>query len=475
MIFNSIQFLCFALVVLTVYHCLKHKFQNIFLLFASYFFYGSWNWHFLALIFLSTCVDYVCGLSIAETQSEKKKKFFLVCSIVVNLGILGFFKYANFFTESLQAVLANFGWQIDAVTLNIVLPVGISFYTFQTMSYSIDVYRGEVKPCRDFLDFALFVSFFPQLVAGPIERASSLLPQIKHPRTLNENQFSEGLCLIVWGYFQKVFVADNLAILVTHVFEKPEAASGMQVLFALYAFAFQLFCDFSGYSDIARGISKCLGFELMVNFRTPYFSKGPAEFWRRWHISLSSWLRDYLYIPLGGNRGSWLKNARNIMITMTLGGLWHGAGLNFVLWGFYHGCIILLYRAVGEVCAPLKFVSELKKMKWFGFLQVIVFFHVFCLGLLFFRVSEFSHIPILLKSLCFNFYFNPAFIRFYGTVFVFHIWLLLLIHAGLGREKEFFDLMRGHPFRRWCTFVLFYYLIFVFGEFGGDPFIYFQF
>ena len=302
MLFNTLQFAIFFIIVYSLYLLFNHKWQNWMLLVASYIFYGAWDWRFLSLIFISTILDYICGLQIYKSRYLKRKRLFLFFSVFGNLAILGFFKYFNFFATNLQELLKIFGFSIHPHFLHIILPIGISFYTFQTMSYTIDIYRGRMAPTKKFFDLALFVAFFPQLVAGPIERAKHLLPQILVPRKLSLDKFYEGCYLIFWGLFQKVFIADNLAKIVDPVFAGNSPYNGIQVILALYAFAFQILCDFSGYSNIARGLGKCMGFDIMVNFNLPYFSTNPREFWRRWHISLSTWLRDYLYISLGGNR-----------------------------------------------------------------------------------------------------------------------------------------------------------------------------
>ena len=298
MLFNSFDFLLFFIPVLLLQWLLPHKPRNLFLLTASYFFYACWDWRFLSLILLSTVVDFYCGQAIADSSDNRRRKLLVSISVVVNLTILGFFKYFNFFIDSAHEALASLGFSPATWHLDIILPVGISFYTFQTLSYSIDVYRGEVKPARKIADFALFVAFFPQLVAGPIERAKNLLPQMLKKPVFSLDQFYEGCWLVFWGLFKKVVIADNLAVIVDRAFNDPSLTNG-ELLIALYAFAFQIYCDFSGYTDIARGIAKMMGYELMLNFRLPYFAKNSSEFWHRWHISLSTWLRDYLYIPLG--------------------------------------------------------------------------------------------------------------------------------------------------------------------------------
>ena len=321
----------------------KHQWQNYLLLVASYVFYGFWDERFLILILISTIVDFTIGKKLYATKGTHRK-LLVTLSIVVNLGILAFFKYFNFFADSLVNFFQIFGWSVDQPTLNIILPVGISFYTFQTLSYTIDIYRNQLKPCRRFLDFALFVAFFPQLVAGPIERAKKLLPQITTARKIDLAQINAGIYLVIWGLFKKIVIADNMALIANDIFNNHQQHSGFDLYIGIFAFALQIYGDFSGYTDIARGIAKMMGFELMLNFKLPYFALSPSDFWNRWHISLSSWLRDYLYIPLGGNRFGSFNTLRNLALTMLLGGLWHGAAWNFVLWGAFHGFILIVYR-----------------------------------------------------------------------------------------------------------------------------------
>ena len=396
--FNSFTFALFLPTVLGLYWLLGRwpTAQNRLLLIGSYFFYGFWDWRFLSLIVISTVVDYFVALRVHAIREEAgglattAAKRWMTLSVATNLGILGFFKYFNFFSDSFAHVISYVGIQADPFYLNIVLPVGISFYTFQTLSYTVDVYRGEMRPTRRFLDFALYVAFFPQLVAGPIERAKQLLPQILGERRFDRTQFADGLQLIFWGLFKKVYVADNLAPFVDRVFASPDP-SGFEVVFAAYAFAFQIYCDFSGYTDIARGCAKCLGMELMVNFRYPYVAVNPSEFWRRWHISLSTWLRDYLYISLGGNRAGTLMVYRNLSLTMLLGGLWHGATWLFVLWGAYQGLLLVLHRALAPrmetigkgMRVPVQVVTVLK---------VAAMFQLVCAGWLIFRGESVAQI-----------------------------------------------------------------------------------
>ena len=344
MLFNSPEFLVFLPIVFGLYWFVTHRHlraQNLLLLVASYVFYGWWDWRFLGLIALSTLVDYFVGIRIEEADDRQRKKRWLWVSLAVNLGILGYFKYANFFIENWITAWDGLGVTMHASTLQIILPVGISFYTFQTLSYSIDIYRGNLKATRDPVAFAAFVSFFPQLVAGPIERATNLLPQITSPRTFTYEQGRDGMRLILWGMFKKVVVADSCAPYVDMCFDNPEAFSGSTLILGAILFSFQIYGDFSGYSDIAIGTAKLFGFELMTNFKFPYFSRDIAEFWRRWHISLSTWFRDYLYIPLGGSRVSKPKAIRNVFIIFLVSGFWHGANWTFIVWGGIHALLFI--------------------------------------------------------------------------------------------------------------------------------------
>ena len=344
MLFNSIDYLIFLPTVFLLYWILfKKSFraQNFLILIASYIFYGLWDWRFLTLILFSTVVDYIIGQYIYHASNFKVRKIYLGISIAFNLGLLGFFKYFNFFVESWADLLSLIGYQNNNWTLKIILPVGISFYTFQTMSYSLDIYFKRLKPTNDFISFAAFVGFFPQLVAGPIERASNLLPQILRPRTFYYKSGLEGLRLILWGLFKKTVIADSLAWRVEYSFNNYNNLDGGSLLLGLVYFSIQIYCDFSGYSDIAIGSAKLLGIELISNFKFPYFSKNISEFWKNWHISLSSWFKDYVYIPLGGSKDSKLKTIRNIYVTFILSGFWHGANWTFILWGLTHATLYI--------------------------------------------------------------------------------------------------------------------------------------
>ena len=391
MLFNSFQFLfVFLPLVLGVYYVLPHRDQNAFLVLASCVFYASWDWRFLAPLLFTSSLDYWISkrLEIASSQgrSIRYRRRLLSISVVANLSLLGFFKYFNFFAQSMVEALAVLGFSADTKVFNIVLPVAISFYTFQALSYTIDVYRGELHATRSFWDFFLAVLYFPHLVAGPIQRAATLLPQVTHPRIMTASQVKDGLHLIAWGFVKKVFMADNLAPIVDAAFASSAPSGGMVVL-GTYAFCFQIYCDFSGYTDIARGLAKIMGFEFGLNFNLPYAATNPSDFWRRWHISLSSWLRDYLYKPLGGNRrGEWRTN-RNLLVTMLLGGLWHGAAWNFVLWGLYHGLILVLHRTMLPMLQRVDRMARRFRMPWVPLCWAAMFLMT-CYGWLLFRASS---------------------------------------------------------------------------------------
>lgn len=353
MLFNSGVFLKFFAAFLLLYWLLRNSLsaRNLLIVAASYLFYGWWDYRFLSLIFVSSMVDYAAGLALTSYKEQRQRKWVLAAALSANLIILGFFKYYDFFVESFVTMLAQWGVQCNLKTLGIILPVGISFYTFQTMSYSIDVYRGEIRATRSLLNFLAYVSFFPQLVAGPIERGRHLLPQFEKTQSITLPMLNEGMWLMLWGMFKKVVLADNLAPLVDMVYQN-SAYSAPAVVLGTIAFALQIYLDFSGYSDIARGSALVLGFDIMINFNIPYMAKSVREFWQRWHISLSTWLRDYLYIPLGGNRRGKLRTHGNLLTTMVLGGLWHGAAWNFVLWGTWHGIGLVGQRVLGGRARP---------------------------------------------------------------------------------------------------------------------------
>ena len=393
MLFNSFDFIVFFLIVFVVQLGLPHQPRNFFLLAASYFFYGYWDWRFLSLILVSTIIDFQCSHRINESDDEATRKRFLWISIAANLTTLGFFKYFNFFADSAVQLATSAGMEWSPLTFKVLLPMGISFYTFQTMSYTIDVYRRQMKPLASFWDFALYVAFFPQLVAGPIERGCKLAPQIDAGPRSSWSGVQSGTWLVAKGLFKKAVIADNLAVVVNGVFANPDP-SAFQVLIGVYGFAFQIYGDFSGYTDIARGVGRMLGYDLSLNFRLPYFATSPSEFWQRWHISLSSWLRDYLYIPLGGNRGGKWMTYRNLLITMLLGGLWHGAAWTFVIWGAYQGAILMLHRMM-----IVRFQLSDAWQKRTYLIRVIAMFHLACMGWLIFRAESVQQIANMLTAL----------------------------------------------------------------------------
>ncbi|MFC7000111.1 MBOAT family O-acyltransferase [Rufibacter roseus] len=395
MLFNSIDFALFLPIVFLLYWFVTNKsiwWQNLLIVGASYLFYGWWDWRFLFLIFFSTLVDYGIGLALGNEAHAGKRKALLWVSVLVNLGLLGFFKYYNFFLENFVSAFTLLGRPISGDALHIVLPVGISFYTFQTLSYTIDVYRKKLAPTKDFVSFMAFVSFFPQLVAGPIERATHLLPQFHQPRKFQYRSAVDGMRQILWGLSKKVVVADNCAEFANLTFNHTSDYAGSTLWLGAVFFAFQIYCDFSGYSDIAIGTARLFGFDLMRNFAFPYFSRDVAEFWRRWHISLSTWFRDYLYIPLGGSRGGTMLNIRNIFIIFIVSGLWHGANWTFIVWGLLHALyflpLLLLKRNrqhVGTV-AEASFFPSAKEAT-----QIIFTFGLVVLGWVFFRAHDMSH------------------------------------------------------------------------------------
>ncbi len=391
--------------------------------------------------------------------------------MALNLGLLGWFKYFNFFAVNLQEMLARLNINVTIHQLNIVLPVGISFYTFQSMSYVIDVYRCEIKPTRNVIQFALFVSFFPHLVAGPIVRPGLLLPQIKVRRRFELAQIYDGSYLILWGLVKKVAVADNLALIVNDLFARWQSLDGGMALLAAYAFAFQIYADFSGYTDIARGVAKCLGFELPLNFNLPYFATSPKEFWHRWHISLSNWLRDYVYIPLGGSRRGALLISRNVMATFLLGGLWHGAAWPFVVWGAYHGVLLVSHRALGPWLARLRPVNPIDRMCWRG-LRIFVTFHLVCLGWLIFRAGSIEQALGLLAAIV----ARPAIPPMgYLVPAALAIVPLLLVQLMQYASRDLNVIARTPWYVRSVFYTMCFYAIVIGGELGGTQFIYFQF
>jgi alginate O-acetyltransferase complex protein AlgI len=478
MLFNSLDFAIFLPIVFILYWFvfnknLKH--QNMLVAVASYVFYGWWDWRFLALILFSTLVDYIVGVSLGKEQNLNKRKILLWLSILVNLGFLGFFKYYNFFLHNFKSAFSIFGSEIQANSLNIILPVGISFYTFQTLSYTIDVYKKRLEPTEDFLSFAAFVSFFPQLVAGPIERATNLLPQILTKRNFDYDEAVNGLKQILWGLFKKIVIADNCATYANLIFNNSADYSGSTLVIGAVFFTFQIYGDFSGYSDIAIGTSKLFGFKLMQNFAFPYFSRDIAEFWRRWHISLSTWFRDYLYIPLGGSRGgTWMK-VRNTIIIFIVSGFWHGANWTFVVWGalnaLYFLPLLLTKRnrqnmqvVAGDSCFPT--IKEIGQMS--------LTFGLTVLAWIFFRAHNVGHAINYLGEIFSSSLFTiPEII----PVTILLLLVFFIIIEWFGRNGQFGIAQLGVKWKERNRWVFYYAILVAIFWFGGEEqqFIYFQF
>ena len=473
MLFNSFVFWAFFAVVILMYRFLPHRGQNRMLLVASYVFYGYWDYRYLSLIVISTVVDYFVALNIQSSDQQSRKRRFLIISLCTNLGMLGFFKYYNFFVSEFSEFLTMLGITHSMPVLEILLPVGISFYTFQTLSYTIDVYRGKTTPTRNFLDFALYVSFFPQLVAGPIERSYQLLPQILEKRQRLVDDFREGTYHIMIGMFKKVVIADNMAPIVNHVFSKPVSdLTGPEIMVGVYAFAFQIYGDFSGYSSIAQGIAKWMGFNLSWNFRMPYFAVNPSDFWQRWHITLSSWLRDYLYIPLGGNKGGKLFTLRNLMLTMLLGGLWHGAGWTFIVWGFYHGLLLIAYRLF-EFRQSDQPRSAMHHAIGKG-VRMVFFFHLICISWLLFRAESMTQVWQMLGAMLTDLTIT-GFTVYAMAMIAFFAGPLLALEWKIERSGDMLQVVNGSRAFRFMVYAYFVIMLWVFPPLTNQVFIYFQF
>jgi alginate O-acetyltransferase complex protein AlgI len=475
MLFNTLQFWVFFGVVLSCYRPLPRRGQNALLLVASYFFYACWDWRFLALLLLSSTVDWYLGNAIARSRGTPRAKGWVATSVAINLLFLGFFKYFNFFVASADAFLGALGLRPLLFHLDVVLPVGISFYTFQSISYIVDVYRGEIEPAADPIDFALFVAFFPHMVAGPIMHSSALLPQMQRERRTSWDGLSSGFHLAMWGLFKKVVVADNLAAIAGPVFARAHGFRPGPVQLGAVAFAFQIYCDFSGYTDIARGVARMMGFTLMDNFHHPYFASSITDFWRRWHISLSSWLRDYLYVPLGGSRHGPLKTYRNLLLTMLLGGLWHGASWNFVLWGAYQGGLLAVERLLGgrRLIADWFAAKTLAGRARWG-LRVLATFYLVCLGWILFRCQDAGQLHRMVGA-----YLDPrGWVRMsalpLGQVLLLIAPVLAVDTADFLLRREQSMLRAPWPFRALVYFVALYVFL-IFGKFESNAFIYFQF
>ncbi len=482
MLFNSIDFAIFLPIVFILYWFVTNKnlkIQNFLIVIASYVFYAWWDWRFLTLIVFSTLVDYTVGCKLKNEEKQLKRKTLLWTSILVNLGFLGFFKYYNFFLDNFITAFSFFGTEIRANSLNIILPVGISFYTFQTLSYTIDVYKKKLEPTKDFIAFSAFVSFFPQLVAGPIERANNLLPQFYKKRTFDYSKAVDGMRQILWGLFKKIVIADNCAEFANQIFNNSANLNGSTLFLGVLFFTFQIYGDFSGYSDIAIGTSRLFGFNLMRNFAFPYFSRDIAEFWRRWHISLSTWFRDYLYIPLGGSRGgTWMK-IRNTFIIFIVSGFWHGANWTFIVWGALNAIYFLPLLLTNnnrknlEIVAQNKYLPTAKE-----FLMMLLTFGLTVFAWIFFRAENighaFSYISEILSTSLFE---VPKFSDMHRALITILLTGIFVLIEWLGREQQFAIQNLGLKFNRPLRYAIYYAIIIAIFWFGGkeQQFIYFQF
>ncbi|MEN8138608.1 MAG: MBOAT family O-acyltransferase [Bacteroidota bacterium] len=483
MFFNSIDFAIFLPIVFFLYWFVADKnlkLQNFLIVIASYTFYGWWDWRFLSLVLFSTIVDYSIGVKLSDEESKYKRKIYLWISILVNLGFLGFFKYYNFFQDSFVSAFSFFGTEIQSNSLNIILPVGISFYTFQTLSYTIDVYKRKLEPTKDFIAFSAFVSFFPQLVAGPIERATNLLPQFYRKRTFEYDKAVDGLRQIIWGLFKKIVIADNSAQIANEIFNNSADYSGSTLLIGAIFFTFQIYGDFSGYSDIAIGTSRLFGFNLMQNFAFPYFSRDIAEFWRRWHISLSTWFRDYLYIPLGGSRGGTRMKVRNTFIIFIVSGFWHGANWTFIVWGalnaLYFMPLLLLNknRANTDVVAQGKYLPSFKE-----FIQIAFTFGLTVLAWIFFRSENIGHALNYISTIFSgSLFIAPKFLNIELALSTMKMIFAFIIIEWIGREEQYaianlFKVKKKYV--RYYLYVSVVLAIMIWGNYKENQFIYFQF
>ena len=479
MLFNSVHFLIFFPIVITVYFLTPYRFRWVWLLGASYYFYMSWKPEYIILIIASTIVDYFVALQMGKISEKSKRKKYLIISLCFNLGILFAFKYFNFFNDSMRSVFNQYNLFFDVPYFQMLLPIGISFYTFQTLGYSIDVYRGDKKPETHLGYFSLYVAFFPQLVAGPIERSTRLLPQFYQKHQFDYQRVTDGLKLMAWGFFKKLVIADRLAIVVNNVYNNPTDHSGIPLILATYLFAFQIYCDFSAYSDIAIGAAQVMGFDLMKNFRQPYFSKSIPEFWQRWHISLSTWFKDYLYIPLGGNRVSKSRWYFNIMTVFLLSGLWHGASWTFIVWGALHGFYWLGYTWTTRWRRKTqKFLKLEKSTLLLKLLQVFITFHLVTFAWIFFRANSMSDALYIVTNL-FSIELESGFAigmdTFELIVVILAILVMEFVHL-IQRTDNVRPLVTQQP--GWVRWGLYYVLaasILMFGKFGITEFIYFQF
>ncbi len=477
MLFNSIQFLLFCPVAVLGYHATPHRYRWVLLLIASYFFYACWKPAYLILIVLSTGVDYVAGIMMGSAPTKRRRLLYLVLSLCSNLGLLFFFKYYNFFTSSVAPLLSSLYPGFALPVSHLLLPVGLSFYTFQSLTYTIGVYRGVVTPERHLGIFAVYVCFWPQLVAGPIERAERMIPQFYERHTLNYDDMATGLRLVLWGLFKKVVIADRLAVLVNSAYNHAAYESGATLALATYFFAFQVYCDFSGYSDIAIGTARMIGFRLTTNFNKPYSAASITDFWRRWHISLSTWFRDFVYIPLGGNRVSQTRLYVNLMIVFVVSGLWHGANWTFLLWGALHGTYMVASQMSASYRSRVRAWFDARSLSGFHHaLQVLITFHLVCFAWIFFRANTVHDAFLVVGKIAtmspFDIAVGSAYQFAYG---LFGIVALLTFEAFQGAHPVTDFFTRFHPVHRWAFYVFCAVTILLIGVFDGGQFIYFQF
>ncbi len=480
MLFNSIEFAIFLPIVFLLYWFVTNwnlKFQNALIVASSFFFYGWWDWRFLILMVFSASVDYIVGIQLPKTENQRKRKLLLLSSVLVNLGILGFFKYFNFFADNFVHAFSFFGYKLDPVSLKVVLPVGISFYTFQAMSYTIDVYLRKLQPTHSIVNYFAFISFFPQLVAGPIERATNLLPQFYRKREFNYQMANDGMRQILWGLFKKIVIADNCAGFANKIFDGYTGYSGSTIFLGAVFFAFQIYCDFSGYSDIAIGIARLFGFQLMRNFAFPYFSRDMAEFWRRWHISLTTWFRDYVYFPLGGSKGTTYQSVRNTFIIFLVSGFWHGANWTFIFWGLINAVyfipLLLLKqnRRFTDIAAQGKILPGIKEI-----FQISITFFLACIAWVFFRAENVSQAFFCLsKIFSFSFFSKPIILP--GMISTITLTMLMVLLEWLQREKQHALEIEHIKIPRVVRWVTYYGILFLMLLYAGkqQEFIYFQF
>jgi len=484
MLFNSIDFAIFLPIVFLLYWFVTNKnlkLQNLLIVVASYVFYGWWDWRFLSLIVFSTVIDYTVGRQLRNEENQLKRKILLWTSILVNLGFLGFFKYYNFFLDNFITAFSFFGQEIQGNSLNIILPVGISFYTFQTLSYTIDVYKRKLEPTKDFIAFSAFVSFFPQLVAGPIERATNLLPQFYNKRTFDYSKAVDGMRQILWGLFKKIVIADNCAEFANQIFNNSADMNGSALVLGALFFTFQIYGDFSGYSDIAIGTSRLFGFNLMRNFAFPYFSRDIAEFWRRWHISLSTWFRDYLYIPLGGSRGRTLMKVRNTFIIFIVSGFWHGANWTFIIWGALNAIYFLPLLLTNNNRNNLETVAQGKLLPSHKeILFILLTFGLTVFAWIFFRAENIGHAFSYISEIFSTSLFElPNFSSMRRALITISLTGIFLLIEWLGREGEYaienIITFFKNNIARWSIYIIIGLSIFIFGNFNKTEFIYFAF